>query len=500
MMAAGDGQGLRLGQLLVGIARVPRELDRPVRGLAMDSRRLQPGEVFLACAGASDHGLRHLAEARAAGAAAVLWEPPPPPGLATEGKELLAVPGLRQQVGLIAARLYGEPARALQIVGVTGTDGKTSCSHFLAQCLSEPGRPCGLIGTLGVGTLGDLAPQPHTTPDPLTLQQTLARFRERGLRRVAMEVSSHALDQGRAAGIDFRVAVLTNLTRDHLDYHGDLPAYRAAKARLFQGSELGAAVLNADDALGRELLQSVPARRIGYALEARHAAREAERFLVAEALALDADGMALGVQSSWGSGELRSRLLGRFNASNLLAVLATLLELGLPLSDALERLAGLHTAPGRMERFGGGGKPLVVVDYAHTPHALDQVLRALREHTTGRLLCLFGCGGDRDRGKRPEMAAAAERWADQIIVSDDNPRSEDPERIVTDIRAGFRGQRPILVERDRALAIRRALAQAEAGDVVLVAGKGHEDYQLVGSQRLPFSDRALVRRLLEPDP
>jgi UDP-N-acetylmuramoyl-L-alanyl-D-glutamate--2,6-diaminopimelate ligase len=498
MMAVRPREEPRLGQLLAGIAPVPPALDRAVRGLTLDSRNLQPGELFLACAGSSDHGLRHLPQARAAGACAILWEPPAPRDceLATGAADLLCVPGLRRQAGLIASRFYGEPAQGLQVIGVTGTDGKTSCSHFLAQCLSEPQRPCGLIGTLGAGSLQALTPNIHTTPDPILLQRTLAGFRDQGLAHVAMEVSSHALDQGRVSGIAFRVGVLTNLTRDHLDYHGDLQAYRAAKTRLFQESMLGAAVLNADDELGRELLGCVTMPRVAYAVEAVRVARAAERFVIAEELVLDGDGLRLSVATSWGAGRLRSALLGRFNASNLLAVLATLLELGLTLDDALSRLSRLSTAPGRMERFGGTGQPLAVVDYAHTPHALGQALGALREHTAGRLWCVFGCGGDRDRGKRAEMARAAEHWADRVIVTDDNPRTEDPEGIVADILRGFAHQDAFTVERDRASAIALALHEADPEDVVLVAGKGHEDYQIVGTRRLPFSDRDCVQRLL----
>lgn len=485
-----------LSALLDGIAQVPAALDRPVTGLALDSRRVQPGEVFLACAGSHDHGLHYLQQARSAGAATILWEPPVPPDFEATAANLLPVPELGQQVGLMAARFYGFPASAMTVIGVTGTDGKTSCSHFLAQCLSEPDRPCGLIGTLGLGPFGHLQSSPHTTPDPLTLQQVLARFRDQGLSYVAMEASSHALAQGRARGIRFRVAVLTNLTRDHLDYHGDLEAYRAAKARLFTAEGLGAAVLNADDALGRELLLALDGRRIGYALENQVAARAADAYVLGGELALDSAGIDFQVESSWGKGRARSGLLGHFNAANLLAVLATLLELGQPLKVALRRLSRLRTAPGRMERFGGGEQPLVVVDYAHTPHALEQVLRALRGHLRGCLTCVFGCGGDRDRGKRPEMAATAERWADRLVITDDNPRTEDPNRIVADIRAGLVDHRKALVERDRGAAIRLAVTGARAGDVVLIAGKGHEDYQIVGERRLSFSDRAVVAALM----
>ena len=308
-----------------------------------------------------------------------------------------------------------------------------------------------------------------------------------------MEVSSHALDQGRVSGVQFAVAVLTQLSRDHLDYHGTAEAYAAAKRRLFFDHQPGWAVLNLDDAFGRGIAADWPdrSRLVGYGLGARP--ERLERFVWGENLELSPAGLRLRVRSSWGDGELRAGLLGRFNAHNLLATLATLLALELPLAEALARVGRSATAPGRMERLGGGpGEPLAVIDYAHTPHALEQALIALREHGGGRLWCVFGCGGDRDAGKRPLMGAAVERLADRMIVTDDNPRTEEPERIVAGILAGMRQPAAATVIRDRRAAILRALAEAEAGDIVLIAGKGHEDYQIIGAERFPFSDRAVV--------
>ena len=486
-----------LGELLAGLATVPAPLaGRPVPGLTADSRAILPGEVFFAVRGAKRHGLEFLDAARRAGALAVVWEPPYAGSLPTDpALPLLVVPELRRQLGLIAGRFYGDPSRRLRVVGITGTDGKTSCAHFIAQALSEVDAtgPCGILGTLGMGEYGRTEPSPHTTPDPLVVQRWLARLAADGRHYAAMEVSSHALDQGRVNGVEFAVAMLTNLTRDHLDYHGTVEAYAAAKRRLFFEHCPGWAVLNLDDAFGRETAAGLRGRTriLGYGLGERPERTDA--FVWGEHLELTPAGLRLQVRSSWGDGELVVGLLGRFNASNVLASLATLLALDLPFAEALRRVARTATVPGRMERLSGGfGQPLAVVDYAHTPHALEQALRALREHG-GRLWCVFGCGGDRDPGKRPLMGAVAERLADRVIVTDDNPRTEDPTRIVDAILAGMRRPGAAAVIHDRRTAIVRALAEASADDLVLIAGKGHEEEQIVGTERLPFSDRAVVR-------
>ena len=488
---------MTLGALLAGFTETPAVLaDLPVSGLAADSGAVQPGDLFFALRGGRRHGLEFLDAVRAAGARAVLWEPPdngllPGPDAAPP---LLAVPALRPKMGRIASRFYGEPSRQLQVVGITGTDGKTSCAHFVAQALSDVETgPCGILGTLGAGVYGATEPSLHTTPDALSVQRWLAGLVAAGRRYAAMEVSSHALDQGRVNGVEFAVAALTNLTRDHLDYHGTLEAYAAAKRRLFLDHQPGWAVLNLDDAFGRAIATdwSDRSRLVGYGLGARP--EWLERFVWGDDLELSPAGLQLRIRSSWGDGVLRTGLLGRFNAHNLLATLATLLALELPLTDALARLAQTATASGRMERLGGGsGEPLAVIDYAHTPYALEQALTALREHGGGRLWCVFGCGGDRDAGKRPLMGAVVERLVDRLIVTDDNPRTEDPDRIVAAILAGMQRPETATVIRDRRAAILHALAEAEAGDIVLIAGKGHEDYQIIGAQRFPFSDRAVV--------
>jgi len=485
-----------LGALLAGLTPVPAALAAiPITGLCEDSRQVQPGDLFLARCGLQRHGLDFLPAVRAARAAAIAWEPPYPDVPVAADLPLLAVPALSQRLGLIAARFYGEPAKDLQLIGVTGTDGKTSCVQLIAQALYQQ-APCGVFGTLGHGLYGQTRPARHTTPDSITVQRLLAELRTAGTRTAVMEVSSHALDQGRVAELRFAVAVLTNLGRDHLDYHGDLETYAAAKARLFRDYRSGAAVLNLDDPFGRRLAAELKDTVIGYGLGARPAA-ELQGWVWGEQLTSDVAGLQLHIDSSWGRGKLHSRLLGRFNAYNLLAALAALLASGMPLPEALAALERAGPIPGRMEPCGGGKRPLAVIDYAHTPQALEQALLALRAHSRGRLWCLFGCGGERDPGKRPLMGAIAERLADRVIVTDDNPRGEDPAAIVAQILAGFARPERASVQPDRAAAIRQTLGAAAAGDIVLIAGKGHEDYQQIGAERRPFDDRALARQCLQ---
>ncbi len=494
-----------VSQLLDGLVTVTPEMDREIAGLTLDSRQVQQGSLFLACAGGSAHGLEYLPQALRNGAAAVAWEPNGDWSETRVKREaegtavpLLPVPGLRRNASRIASRFFGHPSRTMSVIGYTGTNGKTSSTQFLAQVLSDPGR-CGVVGTLGNGFPGDLEPGKHTTPDPVDLQSILCDLSAKGAEAVAMEVSSHALDQGRVDAIHFDVAVFTNLSRDHLDYHGSMEEYGASKLRLFRMPGLRCAVINLDDPFGYEILDRLPAGvpAVGYGLQRPELLPDRlDGWIWALEVKADADGMQIRLQTSRGDGLLHSPLLGRFNVSNLMSVLAVLLFRGIPLEEALQRLAMLQTVAGRMERFGGGRQPLVVVDYAHTPDALEQALRAAREHVTGRLICVFGCGGDRDRGKRPQMGGIAERHADRVIVTDDNPRTEDGERIVADILAGMDQPQRAAVERDRATAIREAIAEGDAGDLVLICGKGHEDYQLVGDQRLRFCDREQVRAAL----
>ncbi len=481
-----------LSVLLQGLVADAPTLD--VVGLALDNRQITPGMAFVALRGTRQHGLAYAAAAvQAGGAVAVLYEPEAGLAVPTLGVPVLAVPGLPMVLGQIAARFYQQPADSLFMVGVTGTDGKTSTTHFIAEALGQAGEPAAVLGTLGIGKPGDLRKATHTTPDAIHVHGHLRGLLAAGFGTVAMEVSSHALDQGRVNAVGFDVAVLTNLTRDHLDYHGTVEAYAEAKRRLFHWQGLRHAVLNLDDAFGRKLAVELAATAVqvtGYGVGAVDAYPATA--VVATAAVFDDQGIRAQVVTPAGAGELQAPVLGRFNLHNLLAALAVLLAKGLPLATALRALQHVQTVPGRMQRVqvaGHGEGVLVVVDYAHTPGALDQVLRAVRVHTSGRLLCVFGCGGDRDAGKRPLMAQAAEREADGVIVTDDNPRTESPEQIFTDIRKGFADAGQVIFEHDRAKAIRLAIGQAQTGDTVVIAGKGHETVQILASQTVPFDDR-----------
>ena len=457
--------------------------DPLIRELALDSRAVRPGDLFLAVPGAKVDGRAHIADALARGAAAVAYEVAGATVLPITDVPLIPVKGLIQQLSDIAGRFYGDPSRVLNLVGVTGTNGKTSVTQLVAQALDLLGQRCGLIGTLGTGFHEALQSGRLTTPDPLAVQSTLVSLKKAGAKAVAMEVSSHALDQGRVAALAFDVAVLTNLSRDHLDYHGSMQAYAAAKAKLFSWAGLRCRVLNLDDAFGSSLAdERHESKLITYSL------LDPAATLYVRQAQFDDSGVSATLVTAQGEHVLRSRLLGRFNLSNVLAAVGTLLALDYPLDDILAVMPQLEGPLGRMQRLGGGAQPLVVVDYAHTPDALDKVLQALRAHAKGELLCLFGCGGDRDRGKRALMAEVAERLADRVLVTDDNPRSEDPLQIFNEIRPGFSAAARVEFVAGRGPAIAQLIAQAKAHDVVVLAGKGHEDYQEIDGQRLAFSD------------
>ncbi|TWC32088.1 UDP-N-acetylmuramoylalanyl-D-glutamate--2,6-diaminopimelate ligase [Pseudomonas sp. SJZ079] len=454
-----------------------------IRELTLDSRKVRPGDLFLAVPGGQQDGRLHIADAIARGAAAVAYEAEGAPSIVSGNAELVAIKGLAGQLSAIAGRFYGEPSRGLHLVGITGTNGKTSVSQLLAQALDLLGQRCGIVGTLGNGFYNALALGRHTTPDPIGVQATLADLKKAGARAVAMEVSSHGLHQGRVAALAFDVAVFTNLSRDHLDYHGSMEAYAEAKFMLFRRPGLRCRVLNIDDAAGRKLAEDqLESRLISYSLE------DSSAYLHCREAQFDDQGVRARLVTPRGEGSLRSSLLGRFNLSNLLAVVGALLGMDYPLDEILKVLPRLQGPVGRMQRLGGIKQPLVVVDYAHTPDALEQILQALRPHVRGRLLCLFGCGGDRDRGKRPLMAAVVERLADGVLVTDDNPRSEAPEQIFSDIRAGFSAPDHVCFMHGRGQAIAQLIAEAGVDDVLVLAGKGHEDYQEINGERQPFSD------------
>jgi UDP-N-acetylmuramoyl-L-alanyl-D-glutamate--2,6-diaminopimelate ligase len=482
-----------LRELLAGIAP-PAGGDISVSGLTLDSRRVRAGDAFIALQGATNHGIAFAPAALAQGASVVLAEAPAPAVLAERiESSAVWIDGLREQVGEIAARFYDHPSAALHVIGVTGTNGKTSIVQLLAAALESLGARAATIGTLGAGLVGAIEPGERTTPDAISVQALLAQFRDAGATHTAMEVSSHALEQGRVNAIGFEIAVFTNLTRDHLDYHGTMENYGAAKAKLFAWPDLKAAVINADDAFGRELIARLPTRVQGlrYAIGADAEVR-------AHGVRTSEAGLQFTLTTPWGQGDIASQLLGRFNVYNLLAVAACLGALGYSFAQIQNALTRLKPVAGRMNRLGGGASlPLVVVDYAHTPDALEQALTSLRAHTQGRLICVFGCGGERDAGKRPQMGAIAERLADEIIVTDDNPRGEDGDAIVAQIVSGLKEPGRAQVQRDRASAIVSALREAGAGDVVLIAGKGHEPYQEIRGRKLPFDDIEVARHGLE---
>ncbi|MDP3977578.1 MAG: UDP-N-acetylmuramoyl-L-alanyl-D-glutamate--2,6-diaminopimelate ligase [Pseudomonas sp.] len=454
-----------------------------IRELTLDSRKVRPGDLFLAVPGSQQDGRVHIADAIARGAAAVAYEAEGAPAMTASSAELVAIKGLAGQLSAIAGRFYGEPSRRMHLVGITGTNGKTSVSQLLAQALDLLGQRCGIVGTLGNGFYNALALGRHTTPDPVGVQATLADLQKAGARAVAMEVSSHGLHQGRVAALAFDVAVFTNLSRDHLDYHGSMAAYGEAKAALFAWPGLRCRVLNLDDPFGRALARvEHDSRLISYSLE------DPAAYLYCRDAQFDEQGVRVKLVTPRGEGNVRSALLGRFNLSNLLAVVGALLGMDYPLDEILRVLPQLQGPVGRMQRLGGDRQPLVVVDYAHTPDALEKVLEALRPHVEGRLLCLFGCGGERDRGKRPLMAAVVERLADGVLVTDDNPRGEAPEQIFSDIRAGFAAPERVQFVHGRGQAIAQLIAAASPADVLVLAGKGHEDYQEINGVRQPFSD------------
>ncbi len=483
-----------LSTLLQGIVEVPSVFDVTIHGLTTDSREVQSGDAFLALPGARTSASHYVNIAIERGASVVLQDADEPsPCREHHGALLVPVVALRNKLGMIADRFYEHPSRQLRVVGVTGTNGKTSVTQYVAQLLNETGTPCGVIGTLGYGMPGRMQTASHTTPDVVRVNRTLAQIRSQRGRAAAMEVSSHALDQGRIDRLMLTGAVFTNLTRDHLDYHGSMEAYGAAKARLFEREELHFAVINFDDPFGRQLYGQLDGKcdRVRYSLH------EAQTELWLTRFQPTAGGFEASVDGLWGSFDVSAPLLGSFNASNLLAAMGVVLSLGVPVARVVQAVERLTPPAGRLESFVGANGVQVVVDYAHTPDALANALAALRPHAAKRLICVFGCGGDRDAGKRPEMAQEAEKGADVVIVTDDNPRSEAPEHIARDILAGFSKPGHANVVHDRATAIRQAIALAEPGDVVLVAGKGHESWQETAGQRLPFSDVEQVRHALD---
>jgi UDP-N-acetylmuramoyl-L-alanyl-D-glutamate--2,6-diaminopimelate ligase len=476
----------------------------PVRRLTSDSRSVRAGDTFVAYPGEHRDGREFIPQALAAGAGAVLWESANFAWKKHWRAANLGVRGLRHKIGAIASHACGRPSSRLWMIGVTGTNGKTSCTQWIAQALDRAGRHCAVAGTLGNGFPGALETGANTTPDAAWLHGRLNDWYREGARAVAMEVSSHGLEQGRVNGVEFDVAMFTNLTRDHLDYHGSMAHYRRAKARLFEWETLKWSLFNLDDRFGAALAaQSLRRGRnvLGFGF-GRHPPRMP--CIAGRNLRMGLDGLSFDADTPWGRTHVRSAVLGRFNASNLLGTLAVLLASELPLREAERALGELQAVAGRAQSHGGGALPLVVVDYAHTPDALEKMLLTLREVLAssrraprGRLTCVFGCGGDRDRGKRPLMGAIAARHADRVIVTSDNPRSENPQAIIHDILRGMRRAhaQPDVIE-SRTRAVDEAISGARRGDIVLVAGKGHEPYQEIAGVRHRYSDAAAVTAAL----
>lgn len=483
-------------------------------GIEIDSRKIEPGYVFLAYPGETIDGRDFIIEAINNGASAILCQDTVPEIVQKKLENLsqipiLIIPDLKTQAGFIAAEFYGYPSRDLTVIGVTGTNGKTSITQFIAQILTDLDIACGVIGTIGIGLFGNLAPTLNTTPDAVTLQKWLFKLKQSGAKAIAMEVSSHGLVQERTNGIEFDIAVFTNLTHDHLDYHKTMQNYGEAKKLLFLRPGLKHAIINADDDFGLQLIHELSGNldTCAYTIKPAVIARNAVMELVmtetktvsiisADNIKSTINGVTVNINTPWWGGILKSQLLGRFNISNLLAVIGVLGAMKVDLVQALPHLIDLKTVSGRMQAFGGNKKPLVVIDYAHTPDALEQALLALRECCHGAIWCVFGCGGDRDRKKRAIMGQIAEQYSDYVIITNDNPRSEDPMQIVDDIVQGLSCPWAAEVELDRGAAIAHAIDCTNSGDIILIAGKGHEDYQIIGKEKLYFSDREVVECVL----
>lgn len=493
---------VNLNDLLNGYITDDKFNDIYIAGLSLDSRNIKSNELFIAVKGETVNGIEFINNAIEQGAAAVLWEAEASiDAIKLNWRKtssnieipIIAIENLSQLTGIFADRFYDSPSKTIQVCGITGTNGKTSCADFIAQVMSVDAA-CGLIGTLGSGIYPDLKATGYTTPDAVTCHKWLSDIKTANARFAVMEVSSHALIQGRVNGIQFDSAVFTNLSRDHLDYHGDMESYAEAKSKLFKTKGLKNAIVNIDDEAGRNIANKLDKNIhcVRYGLN-----EKLNPDVSGSNVKLDKNGLSMDVSTPWGNGHLSAPVIGDFNASNLLVVLSFMLLHGIEFNEALKRIANIKSVAGRMQRFGGDNDPLVIVDFAHTPDALEQALTSLRQHTQYDLWCVFGCGGDRDKGKRPLMGAIAEKNADYIVLTDDNPRTEDAISIIKDIKAGIKEHSKVSIEADRHKAIHFAISHARAGDVVLIAGKGHENYQLIGDVKYPFNDADEVLQQLE---
>ena len=478
--------------------------DVQIQGLSVDSRKARASDLFFACQGVVAHGITFADVAISKGAVAVLWDECEHCDDALEkiSQQVICLQceNLKMKMGEIADRFYQYPSAQLKVTGVTGTNGKTSVAHFIAQCLDSPDKRCGILGTLGNGFPGELKKTGLTTADAIAVHRDLEALRANNAAYVVMEVSSHGLDQGRVNGVLFDSAVFTNLTQDHLDYHETLESYAEVKKKLFFMPGLNKAVINLDDDYGRVLARECKGRISvwGYSTQTQYDNwhEYADYFVQAKNIKAVARGFEVALNTPRGEGNLSISLLGEFNVSNVLAVLSILLINEVPLESALKKLAVVTPVSGRMEIIVADDKPVVVVDFAHTPSALEEACKAARKHFEGQLWCVFGCGGDRDRSKRPLMAQAAQHYADNVIVTSDNPRSENPQDIIDEIIAGFDTGAKFKTVIDRRDAIAYAIEQARAGDVILLAGKGHESVQIVGNETFEFDDRQVAKQYL----
>ena len=463
-------------------------VDLSVSSICTDSREVTPGAVFFARAGAKHDGRQFIGQAAEQGAVAAVVADASQLGKAQ--LPIVEVQDFDAALASASAKFFQHPTRKLRLLGVTGTNGKTTVAHLCSEAL-EGVAGCGLLGTLGMGMPGALQPSMHTTPELNVTNAVLAQCVDAGCEYAVMEVSSHGIDQRRIEGLVFDTAVYTNLSRDHLDYHGDMDAYASVKAQLFEQSELRLAIVNGDDPYAERMIRDTPTEVVRYSFSDRAGVDG-----VTGRVTHQVGQLTLHLDGRFGQGTITSQLLGRFNAYNLLACATALAGLGLPIAEVCARLGKVEPAPGRMQWLGGGALPIVVVDYSHTPDALDKALTALRESGNAKLWCVFGCGGDRDAGKRPLMGEIAELHADNVIVTDDNPRSEPSAQIIEQILAGMRAPNSVEVEADRAKAIGMAIAASGVGDVVLIAGKGHEPYQERHGARTAFNDLKVARDAL----
>lgn len=509
MMASTQSQnGIKLGDLLLDFVAevVLQEVeDVSVSGIVLDHRKVNPGDLFVAFQGMSEHGLKYAQAAVTKGASVVLWDGDCEGrdeivSALTESAVCIRCEGLKLHSGIIASRFYGDPSKELNVIGVTGTDGKTSIAHFIAQCLDAHDVHCGVLGTLGNGFIHDLHHTGLTTADALQVQKSLSEIKLAGAKHVVMEVSSHGLDQGRINGVSVDTAIFSNFSQDHLDYHNTIEEYGLAKKKLFSVPGLKVAIINLDDEFGRELAKECKSSLCvwGYCTQeiTPQISECADYLVVTKNIEATKMGYRLAVKTPKGSGRFDINLLGCFNVSNILASLAALLVSQVSFEDAIRKLTVVRPVSGRMEIISIPGRPTVIIDYAHTPQGLDSACRAVREHFSGEMWCVFGCGGDRDRLKRPLMAKVAEKYSNHIVVTSDNPRHEKPELIIDEVIAGFEQLNKVEVIQDRRLAIEKAVRTAKSGDVVLLAGKGHEASQIVGDVHIAFDDRRVARETL----